>query len=165
MAELGIQASDPTIGPQREPVWPDGVVGSISHTGGLAMATAALPSRCHGMGIDVERAVSGHARESIASSVLDTAEMAVLARHCADMEDGGFSLAFSAKESLYKGAFHSVQRFFDFAAARIVSVDTATRTLHLRLTEHLSQSFPEGRSCEVGYDPLEPGVVLTHFLD
>lgn len=165
MAALGAPTAEIVIGPQREPVWPHGIVGSISHTGGLAMATAARPSRCHGIGIDVERAVSGDARDSIASSVLDAAEMAILDRHCAGMEDGGFSLAFSAKESLYKGAFPSVQRFFDFAAARIVAVDTATRTLHLRLTEHLSQAFPEGRRCEIGYDPLEPGIVLTHFLD
>ena len=164
LAERGMPLVDVLIGPQREPVWPGGISGSISHTKGLAMATVAPHSRCSGMGIDVEHAVSGHARESIASSVLDAAEQALLARCCANLGDGGVSLAFSAKESLFKGAFHSVRRFFDFTAARIEAVDPATRTLRMRLTENLSSQFPLDRMCEIGYDVLDDDLVLTHFL-
>lgn len=38
----------------RSPAWPKGIVGSITHTKGLAMAVVALNSHIQGLGIDIE---------------------------------------------------------------------------------------------------------------
>jgi enterobactin synthetase component D len=54
------------IGTHREPVWPDGVVGSISHTRSLAAAAVARRERCAGVGIDLQELVS----DAFASTLL-----------------------------------------------------------------------------------------------
>ncbi len=41
-------------GPQREPLWPDGIVGSITHINGLALAALAERRLSTGIGIDLE---------------------------------------------------------------------------------------------------------------
>ncbi|MDT3400980.1 4'-phosphopantetheinyl transferase family protein [Mucilaginibacter terrae] len=48
--------SKPAImqGEGREPLWPNGVVGSISHSGKLAGAVAALQSNIMAIGVDIE---------------------------------------------------------------------------------------------------------------
>lgn len=51
---LGADGTAVTAGRRGAPSWPDGVVGSISHAGGLAVAAVAWASAAWGLGIDVE---------------------------------------------------------------------------------------------------------------
>ncbi|WP_158300908.1 4'-phosphopantetheinyl transferase [Chromobacterium sp. ATCC 53434] len=45
------------IGEDRSPVWPAGLVGSITHTEGLAAAVVASAGDARGLGIDAERII------------------------------------------------------------------------------------------------------------
>ena len=42
-------------GPLRDPRWPDGIVGSISHTDDVGLALVAPADETDGVGIDIER--------------------------------------------------------------------------------------------------------------
>lgn len=96
LADLGV---DRHVGrhPDRRPVWPPGVVGSIAHCGHLAVAVAASGSALRALGVDVEDlgAVDDALREVVLTPAertapADTAEPALL------------GIVFSLKESAYK---------------------------------------------------------------
>jgi 4'-phosphopantetheinyl transferase EntD len=54
MAELGSDLSPVLIGPDGEPIWPTGLVGSISHKSRAALAGVARADRYRSIGIDLE---------------------------------------------------------------------------------------------------------------
>lgn len=55
-AALGIDGAPIPVGAGREPVWPAGLVGSITHSGGVAAAVVARQTDTVAIGIDIERA-------------------------------------------------------------------------------------------------------------
>ena len=54
LAEFGITGVPLTMAPDRAPVWPESMVGSITHTRGLCAAVVAERRRFASLGIDVE---------------------------------------------------------------------------------------------------------------
>jgi len=84
--------------PNRAPVWPAGVVGSMTHCDGYRAAAVALAARWAGIGIDAEPCAP--LPREVAELVLCDTERAPLAdldpAWCADR------VLFSAKESVYK---------------------------------------------------------------
>lgn len=122
------------------PVWPEGVVGSISHGAGYGFAAVTAASRCRGLGVDVERVVSAAQASRLGPRVLTDREL--------DLrwgEDGGltreemFTLAFSAKESAYKALFPVHRRVLGFSDVELDRRDGAKGTdrgggLRLRAT-------------------------------
>lgn len=154
---------DIPIGDQRQPLWPDGIVGSISHTDSVAMACAFGAQPPAGVGVDVERVVTEEAAQALVSSAFDAGECSRLEAAFGGDRLTALTVGFSAKESLYKAAFADVRRFFDFSAARVEHVDPHARYLRLRLTETLSERFFCGASCDVCFDFLGESAVMTHF--
>ncbi|MDL5033560.1 4'-phosphopantetheinyl transferase superfamily protein [Pelomonas sp. APW6] len=164
MARAGVEqqlvSAGVGIGRSREPLWPAGLVGSISHTTGIAMA-AASPSYS-GIGIDVERVISHETRAAVLQLTMDGAETRMLERCSGPMSlDERITVVFSAKESLFKAAFSSVKRYFDFSAARLSSLDLQSGRLELTLVEPLNQEFARGRRCELTFASLEGGFIVT----
>lgn len=68
-AQTGQPAAPVTAGPRGEPVWPPGLVGSITHTNGFAAAAVADAARFRSLGMDTEQVmtaqVMGNVRERI----------------------------------------------------------------------------------------------------
>lgn len=161
---LGIGAFDVGIGASRQPLWPAGIVGSISHTRTEAAAVALRQSECSGVGIDLETIADSDACAALSSTVVDAEELGYL-RTLA----GAWSIntlltaAFSAKESFFKGAFNAVGRYFDFSAAQLFQVDRERGIIRLRLRETLCDAFESGQVCEIGLCFIKPDVMLTHY--
>ncbi len=151
------------IGDQREPVWPAAITGSISHTAGIAGAVVAPSEAVPGLGLDIEHVVIANAATALRGPVVDANEQAVLDALFVDDPLLGLTLAFSAKESLYKALFPQVGTFFDFDAAVVQYVDTAARTVRLMLRTTLAPALPAGTCLQVRYDLLSPRLVMTHF--
>lgn len=98
------------VGATREPLWPAGIVGSITHCETLAAVAIA---RCPGLlGIDVEPA--GPLPEGLRELVLTDAE-----RTFGPVEA---MIVFSAKEAVYKAIHARVRRFVDFSEV-VVELD------------------------------------------
>ncbi|SFH84088.1 4'-phosphopantetheinyl transferase family protein [Albimonas pacifica] len=112
----------------RAPVWPEGVRGSISHAGDLALAVAARGAA--GLGVDCEARFSPDLAAEVGPGVLTAADRAA---RPPDWDEAWLcTLAFSAKEALYKALSPRLDDVPDFAEARIERIDAAALTLVFR---------------------------------
>lgn len=166
MARAGVAhagaATQIGIGGSREPLWPAHVVGSISHTTGIAAAAVAPFGAWRGIGIDVEQIVTDETRTAVLELVLDAAETRMIEACPGPMSmNEKISLVFSAKESLFKAAFPSVRRYFDFRAARLASLDPEWGRLGLTLVEDLCPGFLIGNRFDLCFIRLEDGEILS----
>ncbi|NQU41036.1 MAG: 4'-phosphopantetheinyl transferase superfamily protein [Lentisphaerae bacterium] len=149
---LGIaDAAAPAMAGDRRPVWPEGVVGSITHTEGLAWAAVARRGDRRGLGIDSETIPPLRTAEEIHSVVLNEEESALLQASIVPHWGGptAVCLALSAKESIYKSLSGSVETHLGFSDAILVAVDGTVGHLRFRLSRALSADLPMGQSCMV----------------
>lgn len=151
------------IGAAREPAWPAGVAGSITHDGRFAAAVALRG--VGGVGIDVEAVVAGDALQALTAVAVSPGELDYLRTLAGPLPLATLlTLVFSAKESLYKGAFAAVGRFFDFGAARVSCLDLENRTVALTLQEELPAPFCRGSTWIVDVDFVRDDTVVTSFV-
>ncbi|GAA5703458.1 4'-phosphopantetheinyl transferase family protein [Streptomyces avermitilis] len=118
LGELGIPPSPLLPGKQRDPQWPAGVVGSMTHCPGYRAAAVARTSRMHSVGIDAEEAAS------LPDGVLDhvglPAERDMVERFSAQSDAVPWDrLLFSCKEAVFKTWFPLTRRMLGFDGARI----------------------------------------------
>lgn len=126
LAQVGRKPVAIGTGPNREPLWPPGVVGSITHCAGYRAGAVATDAVAVGIGIDAEP----HAPlpPDVHGLVTLPAERAGLARlAAADPSVHWDRLLFSAKESIYKVWFPLTHRWLGFEEAE-VRVDLAAGT-------------------------------------
>ena len=90
----------------RRPAWPANAVGSIAHTGSLAVAAAAAQRACRGVGVDVERETAVSA--AVAERLLSESERAWLPA------PEWRTMLFSAKEAVYKAVNPITGEFLGF---------------------------------------------------
>ena len=143
LAEVGYFPKCIGVGKQREPVWPVGVMGAISHTTGLATSVVSSNPACRGIGIDVELTVEPSTMEKIIKHILPLESFSILKQPGLRPEEI-FTLIFSVKESFYKSAYPRVRRFFDFSAAKVVEVDLQKQRITFRVTENLCEGLTIG---------------------
>jgi 4'-phosphopantetheinyl transferase EntD len=109
--------------PDRTVRWPAGIVGSISHTGGLCVAVVARQSDALAIGVDVEEATP--LSENLWKVIAHPAEKAAIDGVTPDPEARALlgKLLFSAKECLYKCQYPLSETLFDFLDATVRFVD------------------------------------------
>jgi 4'-phosphopantetheinyl transferase EntD len=99
LARLGLELGPLPSGPDRAPVWPEAVVGSITHCAGYCAAAVARRRDVLALGIDAE--VNAPLPEGVAELVCTGRELS----WSGDGDRGPTpwrTLIFSAKESIYK---------------------------------------------------------------
>ena len=107
---------DPVAVPRREdrqPVWPPGLVGSISHASGYCGAVVARTSTCLGLGFDVEE--WGRMRPELWRRIATPTEGEWLRAQAGEGERWA-TLLFSAKEAFYKAQYPRSATFLGFQA-------------------------------------------------
>lgn len=100
LQRLGLGPAVIPAGDRREPVWPDGVVGSISHTRGFCGAAVARLAAVRGLGFDVEHI--SDMRLDLREHIASDAELDALQRILGGPRERALALAFSARETFYK---------------------------------------------------------------
>jgi 4'-phosphopantetheinyl transferase EntD len=100
LAEFGITGFPLTMAPDRAPVWPESMVGSITHTRGLCAAVVAERRRFASLGLDVE--VAGDVKRDLWRHICVAAELAWLESLPVPAQASAATLVFSAKEAFYK---------------------------------------------------------------
>jgi 4'-phosphopantetheinyl transferase EntD len=136
LAALGVPAVPILRGSRRQPLWPEGVVGSITHCAGYCAAAAARRDRFLSIGLDAEP----HAPlpEPIVKRVALPAEREWL--HAQGQSPIAWDkVLFSAKESIYKAWFPLTGRWLGFEDAS-VSFDPDGGTFQARLVTPLEMS-------------------------
>ena len=144
------------------PRWPLQVVGSITHGAGRALCAVARVDEVRSLGIDAERLMSESAKDELLARICGEAERDVLARGLELPEHRSVTVAFSAKESLYKCLYPLVGKFMDFSAARVVTAVAGELTLELSVD--WSTDFPRGQQFQARFvaseHDVESAVVL-----
>jgi enterobactin synthetase component D len=140
---LGFTTNNVPIGKNREPIWPDGVVGSITHTNSSAFCAIALLNDIKQLGIDHENWISVENVNEIKQSIINFPEDKLISQIDLKYEHV-FTLVFSAKESLFKALFPSLQCYFDFKDAEIIYICLKHKKFTLKLTTNLSDIFKTG---------------------
>jgi len=146
----------PGYATDRTPIWPYGIVGSISHSHGHAIAVVASCTHYQGIGVDVERILTEEEIKDIAPQILTENEMQTLSR---SKKTFPVSLAFSAKESLFKALYPMVQKFQNFYAAELV-FDELSNQVRLQLTIDWSNQWRLGTKFDVYFHHFN-GFILT----
>ncbi|MER7274994.1 4'-phosphopantetheinyl transferase superfamily protein [Dactylosporangium sp. NPDC000244] len=129
LQRLGEPAVALLSGPKREPLWPAGIVGSITHCAGYRAAVVARERDLASVGVDAEpnEPLPDGVLESIALPG-EAARVGALLR--ARPEVRWDRLLFCAKEAVYKTWFPLTHRWLDFHEADITfGTGTFTATL------------------------------------
>lgn len=130
LVALGAPAEAVPVGEERAPVWPAGVVGSITHTRGFRGAAVAWRSAVRSIGIDAE--VHDVLPDRVLDVVSSETERALLGRLSSARPDVAWDrLLFSAKESVYKTWFPLTGRWLGFEDAELVPAEDGTFTARL----------------------------------
>jgi len=101
----------------RAPRWPEGVVGSITHTRGHVAVALARAEAFAGVGLDVEQAEP--LKKRLWDMICTDEDRAMLARHEEPERSLLAKIVFSAKESAYKAQFAITEQFLGFSAMHI----------------------------------------------
>lgn len=152
-------ADTPAVNTDRSPEWPEGLIGSISHTQDYAVAIVGGKSKVSRIGVDLEsiRTVASVANLSGMISVM--AERMLLSHLPVEL---GLALLFSAKESLYKSLYPQANVYFDYLDAELV--DLSESSVALCLKADLGDAFNAGDRFEINY-LVKDGHVLTWQID
>lgn len=128
LGQLGFAPVPILSGPKREPLWPAGVVGSITHCEGYSAAAVAKDSELLAVGIDAE--LHAPLPEGVFQRIARPEEREQLA--AASPGTHWDRLLFSAKEATYKAYYPLAQAWLGFEQATI-TFDERTRTFEARL--------------------------------
>lgn len=112
LAALGVPPAPLVPRDDRQPVWPAGVVGSISHTDGYCAVVVAPSPPMQSIGLDVEKLQTIEPR--LAQAILTPREQAFVQAQPEARRDDLIVLHFSAKEAYYKCQYPLTETFLSF---------------------------------------------------
>ena len=137
------------VNSDRSPAWPEGFVGSISHSSKWAWAAVARQNELRSIGVDTEVVAGAVTMQELQHEIATGNEWEIAAatgltpRQC-------FSVIFSAKEAFYKCWYPVNPKYFDFKDAVVESA--SSECLRIRST----RSNPNFGTV--------PAVLDVHFL-
>jgi 4'-phosphopantetheinyl transferase EntD len=156
LSRLGLRPAPILRGSRGEPLWPPGVVGSITHCAGYRAAAVARCTHLRALGVDAE--IGEPLPRDAVSSILVAEEIAWLAR--APGPHPWDRVLFSAKESVYKAWFPFTHRWLDFFAVA-VTVNAAEATFRVRALGNLPEELARLLSQLSGRFLIADGIILT----
>ncbi|MFD8496640.1 4'-phosphopantetheinyl transferase [Amycolatopsis sp. NPDC059657] len=140
LASLGHPPFPILRGPSGEPVWPSGIVGSVTHCEGYSAAVVARAESVPVLGIDAEP------HRPLTDGLLPMVATRAERDRLGELPDGVHwdRLVFCVKETVYKAWFPLTGRWLDFHEAE-VTIDPVEHTFTARLLVRAPVS-PAGRS-------------------
>jgi len=148
LAQIGCPPAAILAHPQRDPIWPAGFLGSITHSERLALALAAPSSLIEAVGVDLEDDSALDPR--LTSSVCRADERPQQAEF-AQLGIDHAKLCFVAKEAVFKAIFPRQRSPVQFE--------------QLRLCFHIpDRSFRVDQLPGIGRFLCHPGVMMAVFL-
>ncbi|GAA2612250.1 4'-phosphopantetheinyl transferase family protein [Streptomyces tubercidicus] len=132
LAELGFPPAPLLPGPNREPQWPAGVVGAMTHCAGYRAVAVARAAEVRTIGLDAEPNLPVN-DPGVVDLVTLPEERTQLRRLAALQPEVCWDrLVFSAKESVYKAWFPLTRRWLDFEEA-LLTLDPTNATFTAQL--------------------------------
>lgn len=161
LARLGIDNYPLLPNRDRSPRWPDGIIGSISHTQGYCAVVAARSGSLVGLGLDVEQ--GDPLKPELIHLVCTERE-----RRWLDAQSEGeryrlAKLIFCAKESAYKCQYTITKTFVDFRQAELY-LDLDSKRYRAVITKDLGPRFPVNLSISGQFDWKRSLVMASAML-
>ena len=155
----------PSSNADRSPKWPEGIIGSISHTDHLAAASIVSSSHYRSLGIDIEPIMGRETCNMISKDVLVGGEYYVNRSKTLHnlREEEYTTLIFSAKESIYKSLYRDVGKFFGFEAVRLEKVQGNKLTFSVR--NSLCDKWFKGALIDVYYHITQGNVYTLSVIE
>jgi len=119
LEQLGIKDAIIPIGDEREPIWPEGIVGSISHCDSLVGAIVAKKSEHISLGLDIEEI--GRVTSDLWDLVFTKNEKNYLSGLSDEDMLVQSTVIFSIKEAFYKFQHPITKTFLDFLDVEVVT--------------------------------------------
>jgi len=104
------------VGASRGPVWPSGIIGSISHCDGTSVAAVYAGDALLGIGIDLESLQV--LEPAMVDQVCGPEERQWLACHHSDRQLS--TVVFCIKEAIYKSVWPHLRRFIEFRDVSVI---------------------------------------------
>jgi len=128
------------MNPDGSPRWPEGLVGSITHTQGFAAAAVAPADGWLSVGIDSEKMADAGVLAAAREIVMQKDERRLSAR-LPMSEDQFILLVFSAKESIYKCLHPLIKQPLEYSTVILEDIHIQNRTFHFHLAEPLARGL------------------------
>lgn len=150
LTALGEGSSPLLAGEDRAPRWPGTLQGALSHNATLAVCVGRQhPGQgVSGLGIDTESLITPARAGELWPGIISQDERGLLEAGPLSFA-AALTLAFSAKESLFKALYPLVKRYFDFLDASIIQL--TPRRIILELAIELTPQLPAGMRFECVY--------------
>jgi len=145
LKQIGFENPPPVLrGQKGEPIWPDGIVGSITHCYPWSVAVAVKRSNRVAIGVDLET-MEGIQGTDISDLVCGEAEL--------DWVRGGnlqerLTMIFSAKEAVYKAFYPLCRRYIDFKEVELTWFPGQYR-FQGKFLAPFGANLPRGHACAV----------------
>ena len=157
--ELRHDVYDVHLGSDRAPIWPTGIIGSISHSNSIAISVVSLKEDNQYLGVDIESFIGEDIAFEIKNQIINKQEEITL-------NSSGLpfciclTLAFSAKESIYKAMYPKVKRYFDFSDVNIINLCLTRKIILLEVVSEIPEVLGVGKYFECIFS-IESSYVLT----
>lgn len=158
--KLGHTVTDIPIHSDRSPIWPEGIVGSLTHAYKIAACIVTEDTNYRGLGLDIEQRVTTETLPALRNQVASQQEVDFL-KETYD-EQTAYTLLFSAKEAIYKAIYRSVNRFVDFR--EVVCFNLDANTLNFQLNDPLSSELAPLTELEVRFVVLGESITTLCML-
>jgi len=156
MVDLSLPKRPVLMAPDRAPIWPEGLVGSLSHSQTCCIAALGPSDRFRALGIDVEEAT--RLDSDLLPTVCTNAELGWLAAQ--PTTDAGLlgKLIFSAKECAYKCQYAVTRALFGFDTFEITP-DLDTGQFEATFTRDILPFA--AKTCLHGRFVISDGLIIT----
>ncbi len=163
LARLGIDGFVLLNGADRAPIWPDRILGAITHTGaapdGYCAVATAPRDRVAALGIDAE--LTQPLEEGLWRIVLTAGERESLARQRREEQGLLAKVMFSAKESAYKAQYPLSGRMLAFHDITVeLDPPSGQFRAQVRIGRAGGESLP-GRGSWAGRYSVDPKIIVT----
>jgi 4'-phosphopantetheinyl transferase EntD len=146
LRQLGFENPPPVLwGKNREPLWPEGIVGSITHCETWSIAIVAKRTSLRAVGIDLED-VQRVQKQDIRSQICTKSELEWIAQ--SEDEFACLAMVFSAKEAVFKAIHPFCRCYFDFKDVEL-TWDRSVEGFYGELQVDLCAEYASGFRFEV----------------
>ena len=159
LAALGVTGFPLVAGPDRAPIWPAGIVGSITHCEGLAGAAVAHEGQIVGLGFDAEPIKP--LDMDLVSTICTPAEQRWMVSHPAPGTCGWAKVIFSAKEAVHKCIWPACHLALEFKDVDVSAPGGGQ--LRVRFSGGQRPGLPDFERLE-GWYVLHGDHILTGFV-
>jgi enterobactin synthetase component D len=120
----------------RIPLWPEGFLGSITHSHGKALAQVSMDKWIKGLGIDLEKKMSDGQAKKLIKVILTKGELRRFATLITINLAQTTTLIFSAKESIFKCLFPTLRVWLNFNDIELCHINSNEQTFTIKILKN-----------------------------